>query len=51
MDSITLGASYYFMTNVKGVMEVNYDLLDTDEENYGHNGTDSYFLLGFDAAF
>lgn len=51
MDSITLGASYYFMTNVKGVMEVNYDLLDTDVESYGHNGTDSYFLLGFDAAF
>ena len=51
MDSITLGASYYFMTNVKGVMEVNYDLLDTDDEAFGHNGTDSYFLMGFDAAF
>lgn len=51
MDSLSLGASYYFMTNVKGVMEVNFDMLDTDEEAFGHNGTDSYFLLGFDAAF
>ncbi|MFO7593612.1 MAG: hypothetical protein R6X15_06170 [Pseudomonadota bacterium] len=51
MDSFTLSAGYYFMTNVKGVMEVNYDLLDTDDENYGHNGTDSYILMGFDAAF
>ena len=27
MNSITLGASYYFMRNVKGVIEGNYDLL------------------------
>ncbi|MGM0593810.1 MAG: hypothetical protein ACQETD_04665 [Pseudomonadota bacterium] len=51
MDSLTLTGSYYFMTNVKGIMEVNFDMLDTDDEPHGHNGTDSYFLLGFDAAF
>ncbi|MFO7593227.1 MAG: hypothetical protein R6X15_04175 [Pseudomonadota bacterium] len=51
MNSLTLAASYYFMTNVKLVLESNIDMLDTDHETNGHNGTDSYVLLGFDAAF
>lgn len=51
MNSLTLAASYYFMTNVKLVMEGNIDLLDTDNERFGHNGTDSYMLIGFDAGF
>ncbi len=51
MNSLTLAASYYFMTNVKLIVEGNIDLLDTDNEPNGHNGTDNYLLLGFDAAF
>lgn len=51
MNSLTLTGSYYFMSNVKLVLEGNIDMLDTDKETNGHNGTDSYVLLGFDAGF
>jgi hypothetical protein len=55
MSSITLGASYYFMRNVKGVIEVNYDLLDKKDKTgtywTGHLNQEHYVLLGFDAAF
>ncbi len=51
MNSLTLSASYYFMTNVKLILEGNIDMLDTDWERNGHNGTDSYALIGFDAGF
>lgn len=55
MRSLTLGASYYFMRNVKGVIEVNYDMLDEKDQTgtywTGHLSQEHYLLLGFDAAF
>lgn len=55
INSLTLGASYYFMRNVKGVIEVNIDLLDEEAKtgNYftGHLTKEGYVLFGFDAAF
>ena len=55
MNSVTLAASYYFMRNVKGVMEFNVDLLDTVDQTgtyyTGHLTGEDYVLLGFDAAF
>lgn len=55
MRSLTLGLSYYFMRNAKGVIEVNYDLLNEREQagTYwtGHLSQEHYILLGFDAAF
>jgi len=55
MRSLTFGASYYFMRNVKGVIEVNYDLLGKKEKTgsywTGHLSQEHYLLLGFDAAF
>jgi hypothetical protein len=53
MNSLTLGASYYFMRNVKAVLEVNADLLsrDDDADFVGHETRESYLLIGFDAAF
>ncbi len=55
INSLTFSAAYYFMRNVKGVIEVNIDLLDTVDKtgNYwtGHLSGENYALLGFDAAF
>ncbi len=53
MNSLTLSASYYFMRNVKGVIEVNADLLsrDDDPDFVGHETLENYLLIGFDAAF
>ncbi|NOR42153.1 MAG: hypothetical protein GQ572_02375 [Gammaproteobacteria bacterium] len=55
INSITLSASYYFMRNVKGVIEVNLDLLDTVDKTgtywTGHLTGENYALIGFDAAF
>jgi hypothetical protein len=53
MNTITLTASYYFMRNVKGVIEFNGDLLKKkDNPNFvGHVSQENYFLMGFDAAF
>lgn len=53
MNTITLAASYYFMRNVKGTIELNYDLLDEDPNpNYvGHVTREGYVLAGFDASF
>ncbi|HHL39276.1 MAG TPA: hypothetical protein ENJ37_02105 [Deltaproteobacteria bacterium] len=49
----TATAAYYFMTNVKGVMEVNYDFLgeDDDADYVGHETKEGYVLVGMDAAF
>ncbi|MGD9388784.1 MAG: hypothetical protein PVI87_11235, partial [Gammaproteobacteria bacterium] len=54
INSLTFGASYYFMRNVKGVMEINIDFLS--EDNFGppyvgHQTKENYILLGFDAAY
>ena len=55
MNSVTVGASYYFMRNVKGLIELNYDLLRKSEKSglywTGHLSQENYVLLGFDAAF
>jgi hypothetical protein len=55
MNSVTLTASYYFMRNVKGVIEFNVDLLDTVAQTgsyyTGHLTGENYALIGFDAAF
>ena len=54
MSSLTFSSSYYFMRNVKGVIEFNVDLLSTDEPGQfftGHLSREHYFLVGFDAAF
>jgi len=55
MNSLTFTVSYYFMRNVKGIIEFNYDLLDevTRTGTYftGHLTGENYALLGFDAAF
>jgi hypothetical protein len=53
INSLTFGTSYYFMRNVKGVIELNADLLDEDDDAdfVGHETGESYVLVGFDAAF
>lgn len=55
INSLTFSSSYYFMRNVKGVIELNVDLLSTDAQTgqffTGHLSREHYFLVGFDAAF
>lgn len=55
VNSVTFNASYYFMRNVKGVIEVNLDLMDKDSQTgtffTGHLSREHYILVGFDAAF
>lgn len=55
MRSLTFTASYYFMRNVKGILEINADLLDRNPQEglyyTGHLEAENYILIGFDAAF
>jgi hypothetical protein len=54
LNSVTLGASYYFMRNLKGVIEVNADLLSRDAGGppfVGHQTKEHYLLIGLDAAY
>jgi len=54
MNTLTLGASRYFMRNVKGVVEVNFDFLSKDPPGppfVGHQSKENYILIGIDAAF
>ena len=55
MNSLTFTVSYYFMRNIKGVIEANLDLLDpvaqTGTYFTGHLTGENYALVGFDAAF
>ena len=55
MNTLTYTASYYFMRNIKGVIEFNLDLLDevsqTGTYYTGHLTGENYALVGFDAAF
>ena len=54
INSLTFGASYYFMRNVKGVMEINIDFLSEDNVGppyVGHQSKENYILFGFDAAY
>lgn len=54
INSVSLGASYYFMRNLKGVIEVNADLLSKDTSgppSVGHQTKEHYILIGLDAAY
>jgi hypothetical protein len=55
INSLSLSASYYFMRNLRGVIEVNLDLLDENSQQgtyyTGHLTREHYVLFGFDAAF
>ncbi|WP_237058671.1 hypothetical protein [Microbulbifer sediminum] len=55
IDTLTLTASYYFMRNAKGIIEVNADFLGSNDQEglyfTGHLDKESYILMGFDVAF
>jgi hypothetical protein len=54
MNSVALGAWYYFMRNLKAVFEVNVDLLGKDSGGppfVGHQTKEHCVLVGFDAAY
>lgn len=55
INSLSFTTSYYFMRNLKGIIEVNLDMLDdeskTGEYWTGHLTKENYILVGFDAAF
>ena len=55
MRTVSLASAYYFMRNVKGVIELNIDLLDEEPQTgtyyTGHLSKENYILLGIDAAF
>ena len=54
INSLSVGAAYYFMRNVKAVFEVNADLLSEDEGGppfVGHQSREHYALIGLDAAY
>jgi len=54
INSLTFGASYYFMRNVKGVIELNVDFLSEEPGGppfVGHQTSENYILVGFDAAY
>lgn len=55
INCLTLNVSYYFMRNVKGIIEANVDFLSKEEKSgvfyTGHLNQENYILLGFDAAF
>jgi len=55
INSLTFNASYYFMRNIKGIIELNYDILNKESKTgtyyTGHLTQENYILVGFDAAF
>ncbi len=53
MNTLTFTSSYYFMRNVKGILEVNADFLSKDSSPpyVGHQTKENYILIGFDAAY
>ncbi|MDP2324746.1 MAG: hypothetical protein Q8N51_12020, partial [Gammaproteobacteria bacterium] len=54
INSLTFTGSYYFMRNVKAIIEVNADLLSEDKGGppyVGHQSKEHYLLVGFDTAF
>ncbi len=55
MNSLTATASYYFMRNLKAVLEVNADFQSVKPQTgtyyTGHLSGENYALIGFDAAF
>jgi hypothetical protein len=56
MRTLTFGTNYYFMRNVKGVAELNIDLLKKKDHLagspfVGHLSSEHSFLVGLDVAF
>lgn len=54
INSLTFAASYYFMRNLKGVIEANVDFLSKDAGGppfIGHQTKEHYLLIGLDAAY
>ena len=53
MNTLTFTASYYFMRNLKGIIEINGDFLRANETPplIGHASKEGYVLVGIDAAF
>ncbi len=53
MNALTIGTSYYFMRNVKGVIEATADLMETDQSgppHVGHQSQEHSLIVGFDVA-
>ena len=52
MNTLTFTASYYFMRNVKGVIEITGDFQEETPGDFTtHPTKEGYVLVGFDAAF
>jgi len=55
LNTLTATASYYFMRNVKGIVEGGLDFQPVAQNNgvnyVGHMTKESFMLLGFDVAF
>lgn len=54
LNALSATASYYFMRNAKGIIEVNADLQPKDytpNKFVGHTTKENYLLIGFDVAF
>jgi hypothetical protein len=53
VNTLSATTSYYFMRNVKGIVEVNFDLQKKDNgpQFVGHKTQENSLLLGFDLAF
>jgi hypothetical protein len=53
LNTLSATASYYFMRNAKGIIEINYDFQpkDNDPNFVGHETKENYLLLGLDVAF
>ena len=54
LNTLSATASYYFMRNAKGIIEVNFDLQpkdNTPNKFVGHKTKENYLMVGFDVAF
>jgi hypothetical protein len=53
INTLSATASYYFMRNVKGIIEANFDMQPVNHDpNYvGHKTKEGYLLVGIDMAF
>jgi len=53
LNTLSATASYYFMRNAKGIIEVNVDFQpkDNDPNFVGHETKENYLMVGFDVAF
>lgn len=51
INALTVAGSYYFMRNVKGVIEITGDFQKESASFTAHPTQEGYVLVGFDAAF